>query len=121
MELDVTSSTYGGSTSSEPRTTAMAPLVDYSDSDEEEEDPLVPVPGAKPESKIELPPLPKEFHNLYASTTRVSTVDDPSLHGGRKRVTPHIEGNWPTHVYIECKSSLTLSGTNLTYTDTNLA
>jgi hypothetical protein len=93
------------------------PLVDYSSSSEDdaidgglpEHEPKQPtnLKRKRPIAKAQdLPPLPASFYDLYASNTRVSTSDDPSLHGGRKRHVPHVEGNWPSHVYLECKLDL---------------
>ncbi|KAK1811837.1 poly(U)-specific 3'-to-5' RNA exonuclease [Friedmanniomyces endolithicus] len=80
------------------------PLVEYSDSESEVEVQIQP-PSKKrkliTERVKELPPLPSSFRDQYSSTVRSSTRDDPSLHGGRKRATPHVDGNWPTHVYLE--------------------
>lgn len=87
-------------------------LVQYPDSDSDSEDkailsaqkPKAPLKRKRSEpSSDDLPPLPAAFHDLYSTAARVSTSDNPSLHGGRQRAVPHVEGNWPTHVYLECK------------------
>lgn len=88
-------------------------LVDYSSSEDSDE-PIATAEKTATKAKAlkrkrnvpdsELPPLPDLFHDLYATNVRVGTHDDPALHGGRKRVIPHVEGNWPSHIYIECRS-----------------
>lgn len=85
--------------------TYLMSLVQYSSSDSESgssSPPRKKVARPAPTNSTSLPPLPASFHSLYASSTRVSTKDDPSLHAGRKRAIPHVEGNWPTHLYLEC-------------------
>lgn len=90
-----------------PVTSDEMSLVQYSDSESDSESRSSLRPAKKPCRNINqgpsLPPLPASFHSLYASSTRVSVQDDPSLHGGRKRIIPHVEGNWPTHLYLECE------------------
>ncbi|KAF2224955.1 U6 snRNA phosphodiesterase Usb1 [Elsinoe ampelina] len=85
-------------------------LVSYSDSESgsDHDEPVSKRPRLTLDNDSTLPPLPAEFHNLYSAAARVSQSDDPSLHGGRKRIVPHVQGNWAAHVYLEFHPSPSL-------------
>ncbi|KAF3920839.1 hypothetical protein ABW21_db0201546 [Orbilia brochopaga] len=85
-------------------------LVDYSDSDGDADDDDV-APAAKKQKHDDLPPLPSKFHDLYTAAPRLAKEDDPAAHGGRHRAIPHVEGNWPTHVYFEWHLNATETAT----------
>jgi U6 snRNA phosphodiesterase len=59
-------------------------LVSYSSSDEDED------------RETKRPPLPP----LSQSLLPIIPVDNPALHQGRTRSTPHTEGQWAAYVYV---------------------
>lgn len=80
-------------------------LVDYPDDSESESQNQPKRPCVKrsgQEQHRAPPPLPDSVHRLYATESRLSQSDDPALHDGRVRQTPHTAGIWPSHVYVEC-------------------
>lgn len=78
----------------------MTSLVDYSSS--ESDDPTEEPPSnARPVSK--LPMLLKVEEN------KKSNKNSEEDHQMRIRSFEHVEGNWATHVYIDCKLSTFIS------------
>lgn len=69
----------------------MNKLVNYSSSSSDDEN----EPAPKKQKTIKLPmPFKKSFE--------CSELDNPYDHQGRKRQIPHIEGNWSSHIFIDC-------------------
>ncbi|KAI4152509.1 MAG: hypothetical protein LQ340_002878 [Diploschistes diacapsis] len=66
------------------------------------------IPTTPPkDAKSSLPPLPSSFLDLYSAPVRTSAADDPSLHGGRQRITPHVRDVFPTHIGTAIEKSNT--------------
>lgn len=99
-------------------TDSFKPLVDYPDSDSESDSslPSGSKSGAssdqascsnsaklqspiKPQQLSPPPPPPKEFLNLFNSNPKFSK--NSHLYEGKFRAVPHIQGSWPSHIYIQ--------------------
>ncbi|EIW59655.1 uncharacterized protein TRAVEDRAFT_122213 [Trametes versicolor FP-101664 SS1] len=71
-------------------------LVDYASSDDEETDARNP-PG---EASQPAPPMKKKLPSLPIYLAPEAPIDNPALHQGRVRTTPHVEGQFAAYVYI---------------------
>ncbi|KAH9480557.1 U6 snRNA phosphodiesterase [Psilocybe cubensis] len=75
---------------------ALSALVAYASSDEESPCVVQPkgtCPDPPPKKRKKLPPP-------SSTITIPSPVDNPALHQGRIRTTPHVEGQFAAHVYV---------------------
>ncbi|KAI0718424.1 hypothetical protein C8T65DRAFT_804065 [Cerioporus squamosus] len=75
-------------------------LVEYSSSDEE-----APVPPSESTRKLPVdspspPPKKRKLPSLSTHLLPQVPVDDPALHQGRRRTTPHVEGQFAAYVFI---------------------
>ncbi|KAJ3739408.1 hypothetical protein DFH05DRAFT_1407242 [Lentinula detonsa] len=69
-------------------------LVSYSSSDEENDSDYVSKSTVTKKKK-----LPSLSPSLIVQTPK----DDPALHQGRIRTTPHVDGQWASHVFVSIK------------------
>lgn len=89
----------------------MAGLVDYSSSEsDQEENVLSPMETSR--TSIKLPMLlqvketnqtTSKIHQMRTSTRTLNEIETVEKHQGRTRSFEHVEGNWATHIYIDCK------------------
>ncbi|KAF9534525.1 hypothetical protein CPB83DRAFT_844374 [Crepidotus variabilis] len=76
----------------------IAALVEYASSDDEKDS----KPQLPAETSLQNPVMAKKRKLPPVSSSLVlpGPVDDPSLHQGRIRTTPHVDGQFAAHVYV---------------------
>jgi hypothetical protein len=79
-------------------------LVTYSSSDESEKDSSPQPPKKRYFStcsiiRLQIDPLNRKLPVLSSTLIGHAHVDDPSLHQGRIRSVPHVDGQYATHIY----------------------
>ena len=76
-------------------------IVNYSDTDSEEEENKFEIVQQPPTKKIKLPNPLK--NTITPNENDDEIIDDPSLHDHRVRSFPHVRGNWATYIFIQPK------------------